>query len=186
MNVIKPFKALLGLIILSISSSGMAQTIDNLDNQRVEWIPFSDQVMGGISEVNFLEKEEDGLYFYHMEGNVSTENNGGFIQFRAEIEIEDKGYKGLKIKTRGNGEEYYLFIRTTKTRLPWLYYGSPFNTSKEWQWIEIPFSSFKKSEGRFSRFLPKEFEIESIKSIGIVAYGKDFYADIDVAGLELY
>ena len=93
MNVIKPFKTLLGLIILSISSSGMAQTIDNLDNQRVEWIPFSDQVMGGISEVNFLEKEEDGLSFYHMEGNVSTENNGGFIQFRAEIEIEDKGYK---------------------------------------------------------------------------------------------
>ena len=48
------------------------------------------------------------------------------------------------------------------------------------------FSSFKKSDGRFSRFLPKEFDIESIKSIGIVAYGKDFYADIDVAGLELY
>ena len=120
------------------------------------------------------------------EGNVSTENNGGFIQFRAEVEIEDKDYKGLKIKTRGNGEEYYLFIRTTKTRLPWLYYGSPFNTSDEWEWIEIPFSSFKKSDGRFSRFLPKEFDIESIKSIGIVAYGKDFYADIDVAGLELY
>ena len=43
-----------------------------------------------------------------------------------------------------------------------------------------------KSDGSFSRFLPKEFDTESIKSIGIVAYGKDFYADIDVAGLELY
>ena len=53
----------------------MAKTIDNLNDQRVKWIPFSDQVMGGISEVNFFEKEEDGLSFYHMEGNVSTENN---------------------------------------------------------------------------------------------------------------
>ena len=46
----------------------MAKTIDNLNDQRVKWIPFSDQVMGGISEVNFFEKEEDGLSFYHMEG----------------------------------------------------------------------------------------------------------------------
>ena len=35
----------------------MAKTIDNLNDQRVKWIPFSDQVMGGISEVNFFEKE---------------------------------------------------------------------------------------------------------------------------------
>ena len=82
MNLTTFFKTLLGIIILNLSSNVMAQAIDNLDNQRVKWIPFSDQVMGGVSEVNFLEKEEDGLSFYHMEGNVSTENNGGFIQFR--------------------------------------------------------------------------------------------------------
>jgi hypothetical protein len=121
-----------------------------------------------------------------MEGKVSTENNGGFIQFRAEVEIDNAPYNGIKIKTRGNGEEYYLFIRTSKTRLPWLYYGSSFIASEEWTWLDIPFSSFKKSDGRFSRFVPEEFDLTTIKSIGIVAYGKDFYADIDVAGLELY
>jgi hypothetical protein len=67
-----------------------------------------------------------------------------------------------------------------------LYYGSPFIASKDWQWLEIPFSSFNKSEGRFSRFVPEGFDPTTIKSIGIVAYGKDFYADIDVSGLELY
>ena len=117
---------------------------------------------------------------------INHATHGGFIQFRAEVGIEDNGYEGLKIKTRGNGEEYYLFIRTTKTRLPWLYYGSSFIASEEWKWIEIPFSSFEKSDGRFSRFLPEEFDIETIKSIGVVAYGKDFYANIDVAGIELY
>ena len=57
---------------------------------------------------------------------------------------------------------------------------------KNGHWLDIPFSSFKKSDGRFSRFVPEEFDLTTIKSIGIVAYGKDFYADIDVAGLELY
>jgi competence protein ComGF len=90
----------------------MSKVIDNLNDKTIEWIPFSDQVMGGISEVNFVERKENGLSYYHMEGKVSTENNGGFIQFRAEVEIDNAPYKGIKIKTRGNGEEYYLFIRT--------------------------------------------------------------------------
>ena len=186
MKISTSFKILLGIIILNLSLNTMAQIIDNLDNQRVKWIPISDQVMGGISEVIFLEKEEDGLSFYHMEGKVRTENNGGFIQFRAEVEIEDKDYKGLKIKTRGNGEEYYLHLRTPDTKRQWLYYGSKFIASEEWTWIEIPFSSFRKSGGLFSRFVPNNFDPESIKTIGIVAIGKAFYADIDVAGIELY
>ena len=57
--------------------------IDNLNDVRAEWTAISDQVMGGISEVNFYEIEEDGETFYRLEGNVSTENNGGFIQSRA-------------------------------------------------------------------------------------------------------
>ena len=148
-----------------------------------QWFIVNDDVMGGVSESN-LSTTEDGNGIF--QGYVSTENNGGFIQFRAEVKIDDLPYNGLKIRTRGNGEEYYLFLRTSKTRLPWLYYGSPFIASKDWQWLEIPFSSFNKSEGRFSRFVPEEFDPTTIKSIGIVAYGKDFYADIDVSGLELY
>ena len=179
-------KTLMMALILSLPLMLMSKIIDNLDGKRVQWIPFSDQVMGGFSSIIFSEKSEDGLPYYHMEGNVSTENNGGFIQFRAEVEIDEETYKGLKVKTRGNNEEYYLFIRTSKTRLPWLYYGSKFKTSDDWQWIELPFSSFKKSEGRFNSFVPEEFNPTTIKSIGVVAYGKDFYANIDVAGVELY
>ena len=50
--------------------------IDNLNDVRADWTAISDQVMGGISEVNFYEIEEDGETFYRLEGNVSTENNG--------------------------------------------------------------------------------------------------------------
>ena len=90
------------LFLLFFCSHSLAMIIDNLDDIKADWTAISDQVMGGISEVNFLEREENGLSHYHMEGNVSTENNGGFIQFRANVKIEDLPYKGLKINTRGN------------------------------------------------------------------------------------
>ena len=69
-------KYLFAIITLISPLLLMTKVIDNLDDKRVEWVPFSDQVMGGISEVKFSEDSEDGLSYYHMEGNVSTENNG--------------------------------------------------------------------------------------------------------------
>ena len=38
--------------------------IDNLNDVRAKWSAISDQVMGGISEVNFYEIEENGEKFY--------------------------------------------------------------------------------------------------------------------------
>ena len=138
-------KKLITILIIFTPLLVMTKVLDNLSDKRIEWVPFSDQVMGGISEVNFMEREENGLSHYHMEGNVSTENNGGFIQFRANVKIEDLPYKGLKIKTRGNGEEYFIHIRTPKTRLPWNYYASSFTATSKWEYIKVPFDSFKKS-----------------------------------------
>ena len=175
-------KKLITILIIFTPLLVMTKVLDNLSDKRIEWVPFSDQVMGGISEVNFLEREENGLSHYHMEGNVSTENNGGFIQFRANVKIEDLPYKGLKIKTRGNGEEYFIHIRTPKTRLPWNYYASSFTASSEWESIKVPFDSFKKS----GLILPRKFKASDIKSIGIVAFGKDFYAvDVVLNYIEL-
>ena len=42
--------------------------IDNLDDKRASWSAISDNVMGGISEVNFYEIEEGGEKFYRLEG----------------------------------------------------------------------------------------------------------------------
>ena len=79
-------------------------------------------------------------------------------------------------------EKSILFIRTPKTRLPWNYYASSFTATSEWEYIKVPFDSFKKS----GLILPRKFKASDIKSIGIVAFGKDFYADIDLASIELY
>ena len=46
----------------------------------------------------------------------------------------------------------------------------------------IPFDQFEKS----ATFMPRELNPDTIKTIGVVAYGKDHKADVSVATLEFY
>ena len=93
-----------------------------------------------------------------------------------------KGKTGIKLKVKGNGETYYLHIRNSSTRLPWHYYQQGFDTTNTWQEIELPFQSFVKS----SSLMRTVIKQATIKTIGIVAYGKDHTADISVISLEFY
>ena len=68
------------LVLLIFGNNTFSMIIDNLDDKRANWSAISDNVMGGISEVNFYEVEEGEEKFYRLEGTVSTANNGGFIQ----------------------------------------------------------------------------------------------------------
>jgi len=170
------------ILFASISLSAETFMIEDLKEARSDWLPFSDQVMGGESEVNFYEMEEEGRSFYRLEGNVSTKNNGGFIQFRTKASFPNTDFSGIRIKTRGNNEEYFIFIRTPATVLPWNYYSASFRATEDWESIEISFSEFKKS----SFILPRKVKSSKIRSIGIVAFGKDHFAQVDVAQVELY
>jgi hypothetical protein len=168
------------ILCIFLSMSAYTKVIDNLEDIRAEWVPFSDQVMGGISEVNVYELEEEGTSFYRLEGNVSTENNGGFIQVRAGVNLRNKNIEGIRIKVRGNNNEYFLHLRSPRM-LPWNYYSAKFYASQEWMVIDLPLSSFE-----YSRDSSKSFNSSKIKTIGLVAFGKDFFAQVDLAGVELY
>ena len=176
---LKVFKSIFILFsIFSVNTSSMV--IDNLNDVRANWSAISDQVMGGISVVNFYEMEEDGQKFYRLEGNVSTENNGGFIQSRVGLNIKAKDFNGIRIKVRGNNNEYFVHLRAPRM-LPWNYYYAEFYASSDWEIIDIPLSSFK-----YSRNQNDNLNSRVIRSIGIVAYGKDFSAQLDLANIELY
>ena len=151
-----------------------------------QWVYLADRVMGGISEVNVYELEEEGMSFYRLEGNVSTENNGGFIQLRASVsfansEKEGENLKGVRLNVRGNGETYYIHIRTNESWSPSDYYATTFIASEEWQMIDLPFNKFERRWSKDSTLDPKK-----IRSFGIVAYGKDYVSDISVSTLEFY
>ena len=174
--MLKVFFVSLSFFCLNLS----AMIIDNLNDVRANWSAVSDQVMGGISEVNFYEIEEDGKKFYRLEGDVSTENNGGFIQSRVGVYLNSNDFEGIRLKIRGNNNEYFVHLRAPRM-MPWNYYYSEFYATNEWQIIELPLSSFK-----YSRNQNQGIDFRTIRSIGLVAYGKDFTAQLDIGNIELY
>ncbi len=155
-----------------------------LTNQSQEWNFITDQVMGGVSTGKFIVDKVDGLMCYKMTGNVSTKNNGGFIQIRAKLipEISSKDYDGVYIKVYGNEKNYNLHLRTGLTLAPWQYYSYTFPTTKNWSEIKAPFTEFKKS----NFYQPKSILGQNIKSIGLVAGFDDFKSDICLSEIGFY
>ena len=186
------------LLALFIGSNSFANKmiIDDMTNQsgkpdeefcesgNAKWCFVTDKVMGGLSKGSLEVIREGNNYFYRMTGELSLENNGGFIQFRTKIENHpaDKSYEGVRMRIRGNNQEYAVHIRTKYLMLPWQYYQSVFQASDQWTTVEIPFESFKKS----NFYQPSSVVSQDIKTIGIVAIGREFKAQIDLASIELY
>ena len=73
------------IVLLIFSTNGAAMIIDDLNSNRANWSAISDNVMGGVSEVNAYEMDDGSIKFYRLEGSVSTKNNGGFIQIRTNV-----------------------------------------------------------------------------------------------------
>ena len=143
------------------------------------WAYLADTVMGGVSQGS----AEFSAGALRLTGQVSTKNNGGFIQIRTRVDPTlAVGKSGIRIKVKGNGDVYYIHVRNASARLPWQYYTASFQTSKKWKNIEISFDKFEKS----ATLMPRKLKTESIKTIGIVAYGKDHDADVSIANLEFY
>ncbi|MBN1764909.1 MAG: bifunctional methionine sulfoxide reductase B/A protein [Sedimentisphaerales bacterium] len=149
------------------------------------WEFITDQVMGGVSTGNMETgkwDERDGL---RMRGNVSLENNGGFIQMRLMLKAKGEnfdasGYDGIRLKVKGNDHTYAVHLRTRHTWMPWQYYQADFLAGQQWQQINIPFKKFK------SYNLEKDLDVTSLESIAIVASEKAFTADVTVDEISFY
>ena len=171
------------IILFGVSISMAAdKPFESFDpNKSRDWSFFTDGVMGGVSSGKAYFGKSGSDNFVRLEGRVSTANNGGFIQIRHSLtKYLGNDIKGISLKVRGNGEKYYIFIRTTSTLLPWQFYNASFKTSKNWKVVKINLQSFQPS----SNFLRRTIKSSSIKSIGIVAYGRDHEAKIDIS--EIY
>ena len=163
--------------------------LDNLKSpgrtsQGQSWSFFTDGVMGGLSEGQAIISSEDNVSCYKMTGDVTTQNNGGFIQIRTAINpvINANQYEGIYLKVKGNNKVYSIHIRTSLTLAPWQYYSYSFNLIDQWIEIKIPFSEFKKS----NFYQPKSLAKQNINSIGLVAGFDNFYADICLAEIGFF
>ena len=147
------------------------------------WQFFTDQVMGGVSEGGARIVSDPKGSYVRMEGSVSTANNGGFIQLRTYLNGGPKNAKGILLKVRGNGENYYIHMKTSETNSYREYYRAIFSTSNNWVEVKLPFSeAFKRS----SSWISNNISAEKIRAIGLVAYGKDHNALLEVSYLSFY
>jgi hypothetical protein len=150
-----------------------------------KWKFYSDQVMGGVSEGKASTIKTDQGEGMRLEGTVKLENNGGFIQIALPLKkgwsaLDASRYEGIRIRIKGNGETYGVHIRTNQTILPWRYFSAEFETTREWQTIEIPFKDFAPDKGK------AKLNRKKLKRIGIVAAFKEMEAKLDIARVELY
>ncbi len=152
-------------------------------NSSDNWEFISDQVMGGVSLGRFEILKEKNINFLRMTGKVSLENNGGFIQVRKKVyqSIEDN-IKGIKLISRGNQSDYFIHIRTKFTILPWQYYQLKFKVSNQWETNILNINEFIRS----GSLLPKVIKPRNIKSIALVAFGREHDVELDIAEIILF
>ena len=172
---------------LPSNASDLNKLIDDFtDNPEKRWQFYTDQVMGGVSEGGASVRLGSEGPFVRLEGSVSTANNGGFIQIRRNVSEQSKSAKGILLKVRGNGEKYYIHLNTNETIfLPQqyrFYYQASFPTSKNWSEVKIPFSAFTRS----SQQITKHLKGENLRTIGLLAYGRDHSALLEIKYLSFY
>ena len=170
-------KMVLILLLLAAPVVADPMLIDDFSEGAAErWRFTSDRVMGGVSDGSAGLGSEEGISFAQLRGSVSTANNGGFFQIRQELAKPlPAAASGIKLRMRGNGETYYIHLRSTASRRPWQYYQAAFESVKDWQEVTLPWSAFQPQGGLEAGFAPQD-----IRSLGIVAFGADYEAALDV------
>ncbi len=183
------FLSLLVMIILSSKAIAAEEdlTFPFTADSGKYWQYVSDQVMGGVSDGKVSLEQDGEMYYARLTGNVSTKNNGGFIQLRAGVSFDNsekdgKNLQGVRLNVRGNSETYYIHIRTNDTWYPSDYYSATFKADSDWQMIDLPFDNFKRRRGSNKKTL----DAKNITSLAIVAYGRDFISDVSVSSIEFY
>ena len=188
-------------VIFSVLTSFSSQSIENLEFpieplMAKEWKFQSDQVMGGVSQGDASLVQDGDMFFFRLTGDVSTRNNGGFVQFRSKVSLFNKPemfqlihnankngqeLEGVRLNVRGNGERYHVMIRTYSTWSPSDYYYHTFDTSPDWQQVDLPFSEFRRSKSG-----EMDLGADQMRDFAVVAYGRDFKSDVSVSNVSFY
>nr|WP_297917224.1 CIA30 family protein [uncultured Allomuricauda sp.] len=127
-------KNAIAFFILGITMAPQIIFDFNTDANIQNWRVVDDGVMGGKSLGNFrLDASGHGVF----EGEISLENNGGFSSVRYGFEkMAVQGHTKVRIKLKGDGKTYQFRIK--ENRRDYYSYIMPFQTSGDWQEIEIP------------------------------------------------
>ncbi len=165
--------------------------IDDLTNPHptahlgTSWRFAADTVMGGVSKGTISREQVSGQAALRLQGDVSLENNGGFIQAALPL-VNDGGtfdasaYAGIELTVHGNSQEYSIHLRTDELTRPWQSYRSVFSAQPKWQTLRFPFDEFKPYRTEAA------LDTSRLVRVGLVAIGREFRADLAINALSLY
>ncbi|RZO15352.1 MAG: CIA30 family protein [Verrucomicrobiaceae bacterium] len=152
-------------------SEKILTAFENSNSDLTQWQIVDDGVMGGLSKGKFKISDSESLIF---KGNLSLKNNGGFSSIRSKrTSLDLSSYKGIKIRTRGDGRNYKIRLESdSKYRRMAVSFQHEFTTVKgEWSEIFIPFEKLKASFRGWN--LPNmQFNSKTIKRVGIIIADK--------------
>ena len=166
-------------LIIDDRSSG-----DLKSNLGSEWRLFTDTVMGGVSSGTLSLQNYRGNKCLRMQGDVSTKNNGGFVQIALSLSdrnsFDASAYDGIELEVAGNNETYSFHFRTSGLWFPWQSYRYTFAAATDWQTVRIPFAGVEAYK------TDQAFKSKKLKRVGLVAIGRDFQADVYLASVKFY
>jgi hypothetical protein len=154
----------------------------NKKSDTTNWKIVDDVVMGGKSSGTFqVNKEGNGVF----EGRVSLENNGGFSSLRYRFDkISTEPYSKIMLKVKGDGKTYQFRVKSTSS--DYYSYITYFNTTKDWQSIEL-FLSDMYPTFRGRKLDISNYDQESIEEIAFLIGNKkeeSFQLEIDAIILK--
>jgi len=163
-----------------------------------QWSFVSDKVMGGVSDGQMIQNhlEDQAACF---KADVSLENNGGFAQLKVDMRqfmplvendkrrkrsfdhhLDASDYDGVYLDVKGNGEQYNVHLRTSQLSLPWQSFRQTFVASEQWQRLFFRFDEFEAHRCNVA------LAPDALMSLGVVAIGRAFSADVCIRGLGVY
>ena len=149
------------------------------------WRYFSDRVMGGVSTGSAAHAVIDGRAALHLTGQVSLENNGGFVQVALDLipdstTLDAHPYSGITITLRGDGGAYALNLRTSDLRYPWQSYRCPIQSTLGWQSFSCAFSDFEAHR------TDRPLDTARLRRVGLIAIGEARAVDVALGDLRFY
>lgn len=149
------------------------------------WQLMSDAVMGGVSSGRMTSAVVSGRRAIRMQGSVSLENNGGFLQIALDLApdggaVDASRFLGIAIEFLGDGEAYGLHLRTSDLARPWQSYRSGFVATETWTTLQVPFADFVAHRTHVP------LNTARLRRLGVVAIGRTFNPDLCIGGIRFY
>lgn len=152
---------------------------------QLNWGYVADTVMGGVSKGGGSREIYHGRDAVVLRGDVSLDNNGGFVQIAANLRddgqaVDANHWHGIALDVCGNNEVYDFRLRTDQLTRPWQSFRAEFTATDTWQTIRFPFDDFESNNTTAT------FDPAQLRRVGVLGVGRVFTAEVAVSGIRFY